>query len=387
MFGPRIHLFTLFGFPIRIDLSWFIIAVLITWSLAEGWFANPEFYPSLADQAGLRWIMGVVGALGLFASIVLHELAHAKVAESFGLPMKGITLFIFGGVAEMSDEPPSAKAEFFVAIAGPIASVLIGTACLAGYYVTSLTGWPVAITGVLAYLAIINFVLVAFNLIPAFPLDGGRVLRSILWAIKDNLRWATNITSQIGAGFGLALMLLAVVQLLLGGSFIAAMWWFLIGLFLRNAAQMSFQQLLIRKALEGETVNRFMNDHPVTVTPDMPIDRVVDDYIYHYHHKLYPVVEQGKLLGCVTLNQIRDIPREQWNSTNVDSIKADCGPTNTIDAHRDAMEALTLMQKTGQSRLMVIEGNQLVGIVSLKDLMAFLSLKVELDDTRPSQAA
>lgn len=386
MFGPRFHLFTIFGFRVGVDLSWFIIAVLVAWSLAEGWFANPDVYPMLVDQPGVRWSMGIIGALALFGSIVLHELGHAKVAETQGVPMKGITLFIFGGVAEMTQEPPSAKAEFLVAIAGPIVSVIVGLICLGAWYAGQTAEWPVSVTAVLAYLGIINLVLVAFNMIPAFPLDGGRVLRSILWAAKKNLKWATRVTSRIGAGFGILLMILAVVQLL-AGNFIGAMWWFLIGMFLRAAAQMSYQQLLIRRALEGEPVSRFMNPTPIAVQPDQTLDRVVHDYLYRYHHKLWPVVDNGDLRGCLTLDRIKEVPQDRWDDTHVRDLLQTCDDANTIEHDRDAMEALTVMRNNDRSRLMVTDHGQLVGMVTLKDLMSFFSLKVELEEKPRRRAA
>ena len=380
MFGPRFRLFKLFGFPVYIDLSWFIIAVLVTWSLAEGFFRIPDWFPELVDAPGTRWAMGVVGALGLFASIVLHELGHAKVAESYGVPMRGITLFIFGGVAEMSLEPPSAKAEFMVAIAGPIVSVLIGFLSLLGWWVGGALAIPRPVTAVLGYLALINFVVVAFNLIPAFPLDGGRVLRSILWGARDNLRWATRITTRIGSGFGIALMVLAALQLLVG-NLIGAIWWFVLGIFLRGAAQMSYQQLLIRRALEGEPIDRFMTHDPVTVPPDQTLDRIVEDYVFRYHYKLYPVADEGKLRGCLTMEQIKQVPRVEWEATRVRDVQEQCWPDNTIELGRDAMDALSRMRENQRSRLMVVDDGYLVGVIALKDLMDFLSLKVELEDS------
>ncbi len=379
MFGPRFHLFTLFGFPVYIDLSWFLIVILVTWSLAEGLFRYEPWYAQLIDQPGVRWGMGAAGALGLFTSIVLHELGHAKVAERCGLPMRGITLFVFGGVAEMSDEPPSAKAEFAVAVAGPIVSILIGAVCSIGWAIARGFGAPVPVTAVLGYVGLINFVLVLFNMIPAFPLDGGRVLRSILWAVKDNLRWATRITSRIGAGFGLVLIVLAVVQLLYG-NFIGAIWWFVLGMFLRSAAQMSYQQLLLRRALEGEPVEHFMTPEPVTVTPNDTLDHVVEAFVYKYHHKFYPVVAEGQTRGCLTLSQIRDVPREQWSQTRVLDVQEKCGVENTIEHGSDAMQALSRMRQYNRSRLMVLDEGKLVGVVALKDLMDFLSLKVELEE-------
>jgi len=375
MFGKRINLFKLLGFQVRIDLSWIIIAVLIAWSLSTGLF--PFQFEGLSTQT--YWIMGIVGAIGLFLSIIVHEFSHSLVARKYGMPMKGITLFIFGGMAEMSDEPPSPKAEFMMAAVGPVSSILIAGIFYAVYSAGVGAGIPKPVNGVLQYLAFINALLAAFNTIPAFPLDGGRVLRSILWGIKGNLRWATRISSWIGSGFGVLLIVLGVLNFF-GGNFIGGMWWFVIGMFLYSAAKMSYQQLLTRRALEGESVRRFMKTDPVTVTPDMTVDRLVEDYVYVFHHKMYPVVsDSDKVDGCVTTRQIKEVPREEWSRKRVKDIEVPCSEDNTIAPDADAIKALSLMNRTGTSRLIVKEGDRLAGVVSLKDMLKFLSLRVELD--------
>ncbi|HRX87132.1 MAG TPA: site-2 protease family protein, partial [Phycisphaerae bacterium] len=244
MFGKSYQVFTFSGIPVRVDASWLLIVLLLTWSLATGVFPAAE--PGLT--AGVYWALGLLATLGLFASIVVHEFAHALVARSYGTPMKGITLFIFGGVAEMTEEPPSPRAEFFVAIAGPIASIVVAALTLGIAAAGTFMAWPRAAIIVFGYLAAMNALLVAFNLIPAFPLDGGRVLRSALWKWKQSLRVATRTTSRIGGGFGVALIILGVLSIITG-NFLGGMWWVLIGLFLRQAAQMSYQQLLIRRVL------------------------------------------------------------------------------------------------------------------------------------------
>jgi CBS domain-containing protein len=234
--------------------------------------------------------------------------------------------------------------------------------------------------GVVQYLAFINGLLAVFNLLPAFPLDGGRVLRSILWGLKKNLRWATRISSKIGSGFGILLIVLGAFQFL-RGDFIGGMWWFLIGMFLQGAAKTSYQQLLLRKSLEGELVRRFMKTDPVTVTPSISIAQLVEGYIYKYHYKMFPVVEDtNRLLGCVTTKQVKEIPREEWGQRRVGEIAAQCSAENTIGPQVDAMKALSLMSKSGLSRLMVTEGNRLVGVIALKDMLKFLALKVELEE-------
>jgi Zn-dependent protease len=368
-------LFKLLGFEVKIDASWIVIAVLVTWSLAKGVF--PAWYPNLAPMT--YWTMGVVGALGLFISIVAHEFCHSLVARSFGMPMKGITLFIFGGVAEMGDEPPTARAEFWMAIVGPLSSLAIGGVFYLVHRGGEAGGWDTSVNAVTYYLFYINFILAAFNLLPAFPLDGGRVLRSILWGAKGNLSWATRVSSSIGTAFGLGLIFLGVLQFI-GGNVIGGAWMFLIGMFLRSAAQMSYQQLLVRKALEGEPVRRFMNPDPVTVPDSLTVAQLVDDYIYKYHYKMFPVMAGNKLTGCITTRQVKDIPREAWDRETIREAASPCSEENTISPDTDAIKALAMMNQTGQSRLLVVENGRLVGLVSLKDLLDFFSLKVELEE-------
>jgi Zn-dependent protease len=376
MFGKRFRLFKLLGFQVQLDVSWLIIAVLVTWTLAVGVF--PHRFPGLTPVT--YWIMGAAGACGLFASIVFHEFAHSLVARQFGIEMSGITLFVFGGVAEMKEEPRSPKAEFFMAIAGPLSSVVLVAAFWALAQWGQACGWPPQVYGVLGYLGWINAILVVFNLVPAFPLDGGRVARSVIWNWNKNFRAATRIVTAIGSGFGLLLTGLGILGFVLG-NFIGGIWWFMIGLFLRNAAQMSYQDVLMREALTGEPVRRFMTADLVTVSPSTSVQELVNDYIYRYHHKLYPVVSDGDLLGCVTLSQVKQIPKQEWATSRVSELVRQCDNGNTIDASADAIDALSRMSKEQVSRLMVVKDDKLVGMVSLKDLLKFLSLKMELETT------
>ncbi len=374
MFGKRITLFKLLGFEVRIDVSWIVIAVLVSWSLARGVF--PQYYKEL--PASTYWWMGIFGTLGLFASIIFHELCHSLVARRFGLHMRGITLFIFGGVAEMEEEPPSAKAEFFMAVAGPTASIFIGLVSYGIYILGKGGGWPESITGVFSYLRWINLILAAFNLLPAFPLDGGRVFRSALWSWKGDLRWATRIASQIGSGFGLLLIFVGILNIVRGG-FVGGLWQVLIGLFLRSASQMSYQRLMMRRALEGEPVQRFMESDPVTVPPSTSVEELVEDYIYRYHFKMFPVVEDHKIIGCVSTRDVKEVPREEWNQRTVGELSKPCSFENSVSPNTDAMKVLSIMNRTGNSRLMVVESDRLVGIIALKDLLQFLSLKLDLE--------
>jgi len=376
MFGKRIPLFKVFGFEVGIDYSWFFLAVLITWSLAASLF--PAQHRGLSPAT--YWTMGAAGALGLFISIVLHELSHSLVARRFGLRIRGITLFIFGGVAEMESEPPSAKAEFWVAIAGPIASFVIAGAMLAAAGAGRQLGWGVPITGVLGYLGWINGLLAIFNLLPAFPLDGGRVFRAFLWAQRDDLTWATRVTSNVGSWFGFGFYIIGLLSLF-SGNIIGGLWWFLIGMFLQGAARSSYQQLIIKRQLEGEPVKRFMEPEPTTVPADLPVREFVDHYLYHHDYKMYPVVEGDRLVGCVSSRDVKAVARDRWADTRIGSILSACAAENTISPDADSMEALATMSRTGTSRLMVVEDGHLRGVITLKDLLRLLALKVELGDT------
>ena len=374
MFGKRITLFKLLGFEVRLDLSWLIIAVLVTWSLARSVF--PAYFENLSVLT--YWWMGIVGALGLFLSVIVHEFAHSLVARRFGLHMKGITLFIFGGVAEMADEPPSAKTEFFMAIAGPVTSVFLGLVLFGVTAFGGWTGWSKPVLGVLSYLWSINLVLAAFNLLPAFPLDGGRVLRAALWGWTKRLRRATRIASLIGSGFGILLIGVGVFNII-RGDFVGGIWWFLIGMFVRSASQGSYQQLLVRQVLAGEPVRRFMVTDPVTVPYYISVEQLVEDYIYKYHFKMYPVLQEDKLVGCISTREVKEIPRNEWNQHTVKEISKSCTGENTVPPGTDAMVALALMNRTRNSRLMVVEDGRLLGIIALKDLLRFLSLKLDLE--------
>ncbi|RPJ02056.1 MAG: site-2 protease family protein [Candidatus Aminicenantes bacterium] len=375
MFGKTVTLFRVFGFEIKVDWSWLILGALIVWSLAKGLF--PAWYKDIDPAA--YWAMGVAGALGLFISIVFHELCHSLVARRYGVHMRGITLFLFGGVAEMGEEPASPKAEFFLAVAGPISSIVLAAVLLGLSYLLAGSGPMTPVTGVLNYLGYLNFVLAGFNLIPAFPLDGGRILRAVLWGTWNDLRRATRVAASVGAGLGAALMVLGALQFFMGRS-VGGLWTLVIGMFVRGAARSSYRQLLFRRALEGVPVRKFMAPDPVTLEPSTSVEKLVEDYIYKYHHKLYPVVEGEKLVGCVTLDQVKELGRGEWASHNVGELARGCSPENTIGPDEDVMKALALMQKTGRSRLVVADGGMLAGVIALKDIMGYIALKLDLEE-------
>lgn len=374
MFGESFSLFRIFGFEVRANVSWLFLALLITWSLAAGLF--PLLYPDLAP--GAYWLMGVVGMAGLFFSLLFHELSHSLVARRFGLPVGGITLFLFGGMAELQADPRQPREEFWMAIAGPVASVVLGAAFYLVSGAMASLGIPEPVTGVALYLGFINFLLAAFNMVPGFPMDGGRVLRAALWQWKGDLRWATRWASRLGEGFGLLLVVLGIYSFL-SGNFIGGMWWFLIGLFIRAAAISSYRQLLIQLALKGQTVRRYMTANPVTVPADIPIRSFVDDYLYHHAHDVFPVVRDDRLLGYIGLRQARSVPREDWNRTRVADVCRKYGEAFTVEAEADANEALERMQRNETGRLVVTDGERVVGMLVLKDLLRYLQLRGEVE--------
>ncbi|MEJ2722492.1 MAG: CBS domain-containing protein, partial [bacterium] len=238
--------------------------------------------------------------------------------------------------------------------------------------------WNVPTGAVLGYLVWINGLLAGINHLPAFPLDGGRLFRSVLWAWKKDLQTATRIASSFGTGFAFLLMVLGVVWFFMG-SLIGGIWWVLIGLFLYRASQMSYKQLIVREALEGETVERFMKKDHITVPPGTSILSFVEDYVYSHHFKLFPVMESDRLVGCVTTRDVKNVPREKWNSTTVGDIARECNGSNSVAPDTGVMEALTLMNRERIGRLVVVDHDRLAGVITIRDLGEYLSLKLDLE--------
>ena len=365
----------LLGFTVSIDASWGIILFLVVWSLAKGLF--PGYYPDLSVQT--YWLMGVFGAMGLFISIIIHEFSHSLVARKYGLEIKGITLFIFGGVADMKNEPDSPKTEFFMAIAGPIASLILSILFGALYQSAVIIELPIPLIGILGYLSAVNMLLAVFNMIPAFPTDGGRILRSILWWIKGDILLATRIASRISLVFAIAIIFIGFMSLI-GGSFIGGLWWILIGSFLFNAANASYQSLMIQRSFEGKTVRNFMNTNPITVPSDITLQEFIDKYVYRYHHKMFPVVKDDTISGFITIQDLKAHPHEEWQHLSVSKVMQPKSPDNSIAPDTPVKDALTQMNETEISRLIVIERGRMVGIITLKDLLEFFTLKMELEE-------
>lgn len=374
MFLYRVRVFSLFGFDVHIDASWLLLAVLIVWSLATGVFPSTD--PGLPRAT--YWLMGIAATIGLLFSIVFHEMSHSLVARRYDLPISGITLFIFGGVAEMESEPTSPRAEFLMALAGPVASFVLGLLLFLSFNLVASADRAPALAAVLWYLGGLNWVLAAFNLVPAFPLDGGRMLRAALWGWRGDPIWATRTAARAGNAFGILLIVLGLIDAI-RGDFLGGLWSFLIGMFLRGAADAAYRQTLARQILGGQPVSRFMSPQPIAVTPDVSIRELVEDFVYRYHHKTFPVVRDGRLVGCVSAAQLGAIDRSQWQQRRVADIMERCSADNLVTPDTDALEAMSKMQRGGRSQLLVVRNGQLVGILSLRDLLDFFALKLELE--------
>lgn len=372
MLGKAMTLFEIFGFKIKVDISWAFLAVLIAWSLSQGFF--PEYYAGLPQP--VYWWMGLVGMVGLFVSIVLHELAHSIVARGYGMEIRGITLWLLGGVAELADEPPTPMAEFTMAIAGPVISLL-----LAGFFhslslALQASGLEPAIA-VLQYLALLNIIVTIFNLVPAFPMDGGRVLRSILWAVKKDFHWATRVAARTGSFFGLALIVIGVLEILVSSDF-RGLWWIILGMFVRFSADASLQRVSERVALANVKVADVMTDQPVSVPANIDIQRFVDDWLFRHHHDIFPVVRDGQLVGTVSVKAVKRLPREDWSATTVEALMEPLSGRTSIDAQAGVEAALEKMRSGDVTRLVVTRAGVLSGMLALKDVLKFIAHKKDL---------
>lgn len=365
-----IKLLRIIGIQISIDYSWFIIFALVAWSLAQGYF--PYFRPGLT--IGSYWFMGLLSSLLLFISVLLHELSHSYAAKRLGIEIKEITLFIFGGVAQLSREPEKAGVELKIAIAGPMASIALAI-IFSGLARGLSTLDPSSIfIDIFRYTYIINIVLAVFNLIPGFPLDGGRVLRAIWWWKTKDFERATHVASNAGKAVSSLLIFFGIIQIL-RLNIIGGVWAILIGMFLRQAAEGSYQQVVIKKILWGIRVKEIMTKDPIVVDSETPISRVVEEYFFRHPYVSYPVVKGGRVIGLLTLQDIRMIPREEWGRLRAGEVVKGLEEDTCLHPDDRASEALEKMMNLGRGRLLVVEGGRLVGIVTRRDIMKLLEVR------------
>jgi Zn-dependent protease len=365
------HLGKIAGIEINVNISWIIILVLLTWSLAVGWF--PFIYHGWST--GEYWIVSLISALLLFVSVLLHELAHSLVARARGLPVSSITLFIFGGVSNLEREPQSAGVEFQMAIVGPLTSLIIGAICYLLFLPLRGTNSPVA--AVLSYLAITNVLLGIFNLIPGFPLDGGRVLRSIIWKITGSLRRATRIATIIGEIVAYLFILWGIWQFFTG-SILNGIWIGFIGWFLLNAAQSANSQVMLQSMLRGVTVGRVMNPAPVTVPANISLQRLVDEYFLPRGLRYALVMQADQLAGLITLGDIRHVPRDQWAQTPVGHVMIPVDRLHVVSPQQNLNDVLPMMAGRDVNQLPVVQNGQLVGLLSRDAILRFLEIRRNL---------
>jgi Zn-dependent protease/predicted transcriptional regulator len=356
----------LFGIRIGINWSWLVVFALIAWTLASGIF--PETNPGLSDAA-YAW-MAVVAALLFFASILLHELGHALQARREGMEIDGITLWLFGGVARFRGTFPSAGAEFRIAVAGPLVSLALGLLFSLGAWAVSSRG---AVDGVAAWLGYINLTLLVFNLLPALPLDGGRVLRSALWHFRGSFRSATRVAASVGRGLGYLLIAAGVFLFIFQGSFSGA-WLAFVGWFLLQAATAEDRYLLVQDALGGLRVADLMVRSPVTVEPEMSIGRFMDEVAWSRRYTTYPVVEDGQPLGLLAFRCVANVPRAEWDARRVEECMIPAERVPSVHETESAVEALADLGESDVHRAFVLDRGRLVGFLSITDLTRALEV-------------
>ncbi|MFQ5927232.1 MAG: site-2 protease family protein [Terriglobia bacterium] len=369
--GRGFNLPRILGIEVRIDYSWFIIFGLLSWLLAARHY--PQNFPG--QWWVTYWGMGLVSALLLFASVLAHELSHAVVARHYGLPVPRITLFIFGGVAQLGHEPLAPRAELFIAGIGPITSLVLGVLFLV--FAKLIHAANDIASHTLFYLGLANIVLAIFNLLPGFPLDGGRVLRAWLWQRWANLRRATRVAASVGRLTGLGLVALGLLQIFLG-AFVGGIWMILIGLFLRQAATSSYQMTALEELLRGVRVGEIMQLHPVTVADDLPLDRLVEEFFYRYRFTSFPVERDAQLAGLVHINQVKGIPREQWPTRRVAEVMSPRAAIPVVTPEQSAAEAFRQLTLAGAHKLPVTDAGRLVGIITLRDILQLFQIRSDL---------
>jgi Zn-dependent protease len=359
------------GIDIDIHVSWIIILVLLTVSLATGWF--PQLYPGWSTTT--YWLIAFLSSLLLFVSVLVHELAHSLVARRRGLPVKNITLFIFGGVSNIEREPPSPGIEFQMAFVGPLSSIVIGVVCFLLQLPLRASNSPLA--GILFYLAVTNVLLGVFNLVPGFPLDGGRVLHSIVWRLSGNMRQATRVASLTGQVIAYLFILIGI-WLFFGGDILDGIWLGFIGWFLLSAAQSANAQGMLTSVLRDVTVGEIMHPKPATVPADISLQQLVDAYFLPGGLRYALVMQADHLVGLMTLSDIRHIPRDRWGQVPVSTAMIPLARLHVVTPQQSLSDVLPLMAGRDVNQLPVLENGALVGVVSRDAIVQYLEVQRSL---------
>lgn len=368
------------GIDIRIHWSWLAIFALLLYWLAEGFYKDVDAYSewSTAD----RWIASGVTTILFFVSILLHELSHSLVARRLGLPVHNITLFIFGGVSSLTQEPDSAGQEFKMAIVGPLMSFVLGIIAGAITLVFWLNDAEDTVPGAIAaYLAFINVAVGIFNMLPGYPLDGGRVLRATLWARTKSMLRATRWASTVGTFIAFGLMAVGALSVI-AGNFIGGVWFIVIGWFLRNTSEQAYQQLLYRDTLSGATVGEIIDTSFGSAPPDIPLSEVVTQFVLGRGQRCVPVVVEGNLLGLVTMTDLRRIPPDDWQSTSAFRAMTAREKLHVVAPHDELTTALQLMADNDVHQLPVIDGHDFLGFVTRADVIRRIQVRAEVAGIR-----
>jgi Zn-dependent protease/CBS domain-containing protein len=357
----------LFGFEIRIDSSWFILFALILWTFS--YIAFPQQVPGLPVAAYI--VMGLSGTLLFFVSLVLHEISHSLVARAKGIPVEGITLFLFGGMAHTRMEAETPGDEFLIAAAGPVMSVAIAFALGALWWVGAQLGWSPAVGAVLQYIAALNIILAVFNLLPGFPLDGGRLFRALVWKITGDVNRATRVASA--GGRWLAYLLIAFGLLsAFAGNVLGGMWLVFIGWFLRNAAISSYQQHMLLSLLSGVRARQVMTPDPDSVPADATVRELAEEYFMRRRYAAYPVVEHGTTQGLVTRHAVREVPQEAWDERRAEDIMVAADDAIVVRPEDHMVAVMDKLKTSPARRLLVMRDGALLGIITASDIGAWL---------------
>ena len=374
------RIFRIAGIDINIHISWLIILVFLTFSLATGWF--PITYPG--SSTATYYLLGFIASILLFVSVLLHELAHSFVARSRGLQVKSIVLFIFGGVSNIEQEPQTPGIEFSMAFVGPLVSLLIGVVCYGLWLLVR--GTHSLLVPILSYLALMNIILGIFNLIPGFPLDGGRVLRSIIWKATGNFQTATNITTFVGQAFAYLIILWGILLFFAGNAFNGLIIIFT-GWFLLTSAQSARSQSMLDTAFRGVTVNQIMDTNVLTVPANISLQKLVDEYFLPRGLRSAFVMQGDQLAGLITLSDIRHVPRDQWPQTPVGYAMIPLERLHTITPQQNVKDVLPLMTGQDVNQLAVVQDGRLVGVLTREGILRSLEIQRNLGIDRNRTAS
>jgi Zn-dependent protease/CBS domain-containing protein len=371
MLRGGIPLGRIFGISIKLNYTWFIIFALVTWSLSANYF--PVEYPDWSIITSL--VAGIVTSLLLFCSVLAHELMHSIVAQKLGIPVPSITLFIFGGVSQISEEPKTPKDELRIALAGPLTSIALGLVFGAIWYL--LSPQFEFVRAIAFWLGLINMSLAAFNLIPGFPLDGGRVLRSILWWRNEDLQQATKIASNVGRGIGY-LFIFGGVFFIFQGLWLNGLWLALIGWFLENTALGSYQQVALLGMLQGHTAQEVMTRDCPAINPDLTVDALVNEHVLTSGRRCFPVTTDSRILGLVTLHDIRSVPRSLWATKKVSEVMTPLSNLKSVSPDDGLSTVLRVLTEEDINQVIVLNNEDIAGIIGRDNLLSFIKLRGEL---------